>query len=76
MVKNPPAKAGDLRDLGPIPELGRCPGEGHGNPLQYSCLENRMDRGSWQAMVCRDAESDVSETMALIADLQCCVSFR
>ena len=76
MVKNPPANAGDLRDLGPIPELGRCPGEGHGNPPQYSCLENRMDRGSWQAMVCRDAESDVSETMALIADLQCCVSFR
>ena len=38
-------------DLGSIPGLGRCPGEGHGNPLQYSCLENPMDRGAWRAMV-------------------------
>ena len=61
MVKNPPANAGDLRDLDSIPELGRCPGEGHGNPLQYSCLENPMDRGGWQATVYRVAESDMSE---------------
>ena len=48
MVKNPPANAGDV---GLIPGLGRSPGEGNGNPLQYSCLENRMDRGAWQATV-------------------------
>ena len=40
-----------VRDLGSIPGLGRSPGEGHGNPLQYSCLENPMDRGAWQATV-------------------------
>ena len=57
MVKNPPANAGDFRDLGSIPELGRCPGEGHGNPLQCSCLENPMDRGGWQATVRRVAKS-------------------
>ena len=44
MVKNPPANAGDARDLGSIPVSGRSPGEGNGNPLQYSCLENSMDR--------------------------------
>ena len=49
MVKNPPASAGDLRDAGSIPGSGRSPGEGHGNPLQYSCLENPMDRGGWRA---------------------------
>ena len=49
MVKNPPANAGDLRDLGAISESGRSPGAGHGNPLQYSCLGNLMDRGAWQA---------------------------
>ena len=46
MVKNPPANAGDIRDEGSIPGLGRSPGGGHGNPLQYSCLENPMDRGA------------------------------
>ena len=40
MVENPPANAGDIRDTGPIPGSGKCPGGGHGNPLQYSCLEN------------------------------------
>ena len=49
MVKNPPANAGDIRDTGLIPGLGRSPGGGHGNPLQYSCLENPMDRGAWWA---------------------------
>ena len=48
MVKNLPANAGDTRDTGLIPGLGRSPGGGHGNPLQYSCLENPMDRGAWQ----------------------------
>ena len=46
MIKNPPANAGDIRDTGSVPGLGRSPGEGHGNPLQYSCLENPMDRGA------------------------------
>ena len=47
MVKNLPAKARDTEDVGSIPGLGRSPGEGHGNPLQYFCLENPMDRGAW-----------------------------
>ena len=51
MVKNSPANAGDIRDAGLIPGSGRYPGGGHGNPLQYSCLENPMDRGAWQAAV-------------------------
>ena len=51
VVKNPPANAGDIRDAGLIPGLGRSPGGGHDNPLQYSCLENSMDRGAWQAAV-------------------------
>ena len=46
-VENPPANAGDTRDVGLISESGRSPGEGHGNALQYSCLENPMDRGTW-----------------------------
>ena len=46
MVKNPPADAGDIRDMGSIPGLGRSPGGGHSNPLQYSCLENPVDRGA------------------------------
>ena len=49
MVKNPPASAGDIKDKGLIPGSGRCPGGGRGNPLQYSCLENPMDRGAWGA---------------------------
>ena len=49
--KNPPANAGDLRDTRSIPGSGRAPGGGHGNPLQYSCLENPMDRGAWRATV-------------------------
>ena len=46
MVKNPPAIAGDAKDVGSIPGWGRSPGGGNGNPLQYSCLENPMDRGA------------------------------
>ena len=49
VVKNLPANAGDLRDMGSIPGSGRSPGEGHGNPLQYSCLENPLERGAYQA---------------------------
>ena len=48
---NPSAKAEDVRDTGSITGLGRSPGGGHGNPLQYSCLENPMDRGAWRATV-------------------------
>ena len=54
VLKNPPANAGDT-DL--MPGLGRSPGEGHGNPLQYSCLDNLMDRRTWQAIVHRIAKS-------------------
>ena len=51
MVKNLPAAAGDAGDACLIPGLGRCPGEGNCNPLQYSCLRNLMDRGVWQDTV-------------------------
>ena len=51
VVKNPPANAGDARDVSSVPGLGRSSGVGSGNPLQYSCLENSMDRGAWQATV-------------------------
>ena len=51
MVKNPPANAGDIKDAGSVPRLGRSPGKENDNPLQYSCLENTMDRVAWWAMV-------------------------
>ena len=51
MVKNPPTSAGNIRDSGSIPGSGRSPGGGNGNPLQYSSLENPMDRGAWWAIV-------------------------
>ena len=51
MVKNPPANAGDAGDAGLTPGSGRSPGGGNSSPLQYSCLENPMDRGAWQAAV-------------------------
>ena len=51
VVKNPPDNAGDVRDMGSIPGLGRSPRGENGNPLQYSCLENPMDRGVWWATV-------------------------
>ena len=57
MVKNLPTNAEDMRDAGSVPGSGRSPGDGHGNPLQYSCLENSIDRGAWQAMVHRVAKS-------------------
>ena len=57
VVKNLPVNAGDIRDTGLIPRLGRSSEGGHGNPLQYSCLENPMERGAWQTTVHRVAKS-------------------
>ena len=57
MIKNPPANAGDIRDMGSVSGLERSPGGGHGNPLQYSCLVNHMDRGAWWATVHRVTKS-------------------
>ena len=57
VVKNPPANAGDAEDAGSIPGLGRSPRGGNGNPVQYSCLGNPMDRGAWLATVLRVAKS-------------------
>ena len=61
--KDPPANiGGDIRDLGSIPGSGRFPGERYGNPLQYSCLENPMDRGAWWATIhLGGKESDMSK---------------
>ena len=61
MVKNLPANAGDKRDAGSIPGLGRSPEEGNGNPLWYSCLGNPTDRGAWQAAVQGLTESDLTD---------------
>ena len=62
MVKNPPANAGDIGDVGLIPRSGSFPEVGHGNSLQYSCLENPMDGGVWWARAHRIAkESDTTE---------------
>ena len=57
MAKNPPLNSGEVRDAGSIPGSGRSPEGGCGNPLQYSCLENPMDRGDWWARVHRVAKS-------------------
>ena len=61
MVKNLPANAGDTGDVGSIAWSGRSPGGGNGNPLQYSCLENPMDREVWQDAVYGVTESDMTE---------------
>ena len=61
VIKNPPANAGDVREVGSILGSGRSPGGGHGNPLQYACLENPMNRGAWWSIVHRVKESDTTE---------------
>ena len=60
-IKNLPADVGDVRDTGSINASGRSPGGGHGNSVQYSCLENPMDRGAWWATVQSLKESDMTE---------------
>ena len=71
VAKNLPANAGDIRGVGSIPVSGRSPGGGNGNPLQYSCRENPMDRGTWCAVItwlsCTDHETD----HALITSISC-----
>ena len=62
VVKDPPANAGDVRDSGIILGSGTSPGEGNGNPLQYSCLENPMDIGDWQA-TCSHKDLDTTEEL-------------
>ena len=62
VVNNPPANAGDIRDKGSVPELRRFPKGGNGYPLQYSCLENFIDKGAWQTTVLEDGkESNMTE---------------
>ena len=63
VVKNLPVSAGDVRDAGSVPGLGRSPGIGHDNSLQYSCLENPMDRGAWQAVIHVVAKNQTQLTM-------------
>ena len=69
VVKNLPARAGDITDTGLIPESERCPAEGHGNPLQYSCLENPMDRepGGLQSIELQRVRHDGSDLAAAAA---------
>ena len=71
VVKNPPASAGDIRDTGSVPVSRRSPGRGNTNPFQYSCLENPMDKGAWQATVHRVAKSQTQlEGLSMHARLE------
>ena len=63
VVKNMPANAGDVRDVSSIPGSGRLPGEGHGNPLQYLCLENPLDKGACGAIDHAFTGSDMTEVI-------------
>ena len=72
MVKKSVCKAGDL---GLLPGSERSPGEGNGSPLQYSCLENPMDRGAWQATVCGVTELDMTEVLTIHFSLHCATLF-
>ena len=75
MVKNPPANAGDIRDECSTPGLGRSPGGGHGNPLQYSCLENPMDRGAWRVTWGRVHGVTKGQTQLNRLSMHACVLF-
>ena len=66
VIKNPPSNSRDTRDAVLTLGLGRYPGEGNGNPLQYYCLDNSMDRGTWQAIVHRATESGTTEGLSTI----------
>ena len=69
MVKNLPAKAGDTRDVGSVSGFGRCPVGGNGNTLQYSCLENSMDRGAWWTTVHRISQSRIFKQFSMPIDI-------
>ena len=71
MVKSPPANRGDARDGGLIPELGRFPGGGNGNPLQHSCLENPMDKGAWKVTVHRVPKSWTRTSKLNLLEAKC-----
>ena len=72
VVKKPPTKAGDVRDVGLIAGLGRSPGGGNGNPLQYSCQENPIDRGAWQCRVHGVIKSQTQLSMCMHVALTVC----
>ena len=83
MIKNPPANTGHLGDTGSIPGSGRSPGEGNGNPLQYSCLENPMDKGAWRATADKieksqtrqkDVRGDKEEYFIIVLVIYCFVT--
>ena len=78
VIKNPPANAGDKREAGSIPGSGRSPGGGHSNPLQYSCLEKPMDRGTWRATVHGITKSlrDTTERVTLSLSYFAFVGFK
>ena len=72
MVKIPPANAGDLGNACSVPGLGRSPGVGSGNPLQYCCLENSMNRGAWRAVVQRVLKSQKLLSMQMVCPISLC----
>ena len=69
VLKNIPVNAGGVRNASSIPGWGRCPGGGHGNPFQYSCLENPMDRGAWGATVQRVAKTWIGHDLKDLAHM-------
>ena len=78
VVKNLPANAGNTGDAGLIPGLGRFPGEGNGNLLPYSCLENPMDRRAWQALVLGVTKSQIQLITHIYTSMKerCCVGWE